>query len=77
VLRTKSVADDTDSCGVFRIRCTQVLVADGAETEVAHCSADAVLAERQCGDLKVVIMDAAKMPYITRNIALAWGEGYD
>lgn len=55
----------------------QLLVADGAETEVAQCSAAVVLAERQCGDLKVVIMDAAEMPYITGNIALAWGEGYD
>ncbi|WP_152552221.1 NucA/NucB deoxyribonuclease domain-containing protein [Actinokineospora spheciospongiae] len=55
----------------------QVLVAGGAESEVEQCTAEKVLSEKRCGDLKVIVMSAAKMPYIARNISLAWGEGHD
>lgn len=34
-----------------------------------------MLKQRQCDDLKVVLIDAAKMPFIAQNISLAWAEG--
>ncbi|MDQ3576624.1 MAG: NucA/NucB deoxyribonuclease domain-containing protein [Actinomycetota bacterium] len=55
----------------------QVMVAGGAESRVEQCTAEQVLKEKRCGDVKVIILSAAKMPYITRNISLAWSEGRD
>ncbi|MGX7827604.1 NucA/NucB deoxyribonuclease domain-containing protein [Actinokineospora sp. 24-640] len=54
-----------------------IMVAGGAESMVEQCTAAVALTTKRCGDLKVVIMDAVKMPYITRNISLAWAEGKD
>lgn len=33
------------------------------------------LTDRQCDDLKFVIIDAARMPFIARNISTAWEAG--
>ncbi|GGN19939.1 hypothetical protein GCM10011609_71360 [Lentzea pudingi] len=50
-------------------------VAPGAKPKTDRCTADQLLKQRQCDDLKVVLIDAAKMPFIAQNIALAWAEG--
>ncbi|MEV6241059.1 NucA/NucB deoxyribonuclease domain-containing protein [Lentzea sp. NPDC051838] len=62
---------------IIGVEAEAVMVADGAGDRVRQCTAAQVVSQKKCGDLKVIIMDAAKMPYITRNIALAWGEGKD
>jgi hypothetical protein len=54
---------------------TAFMVAAGAETQAKSCTATQMLSDRRCGDFKVVQIDAAKMPFIGRNIQLAWGEG--
>jgi hypothetical protein len=54
---------------------TRFMVAASASTDVHKCSADQGLAEGQCDDLKFVIFDAARMPFITRNISTAWAAG--
>lgn len=51
-------------------------VAPGARGRVEKCTADQVLKDKRCEDLKFVVIDAAKMPYIARNISLAWAEGH-
>lgn len=33
------------------------------------------LADQQCGDLRFVIIDAERMPFIARNISTAWEAG--
>ncbi|MDQ3579117.1 MAG: hypothetical protein M3443_16290, partial [Actinomycetota bacterium] len=53
----------------------QLLVGSDSEAKVKQCTADQVLKDKRCGDLKVVVIDTAKMPFISRNISLAWGEG--
>jgi deoxyribonuclease NucA/NucB len=50
-------------------------VAPGGKPLVKQCSSDQVLKQRKCGDVKILVLDATKMPYITRNIRVAWGEG--
>lgn len=50
-------------------------VAPGAKPKADKCTADQLLKQRQCDDLKVVLIDAAKMPFIAQNISLAWVEG--
>ncbi|MDQ3402546.1 MAG: NucA/NucB deoxyribonuclease domain-containing protein [Actinomycetota bacterium] len=52
-----------------------LLVGSDSEAKVKPCTVDQVLKDKRCGDLKVVVIDAAKMPFISRNISLAWGEG--
>jgi hypothetical protein len=49
-----------------------LLVAASAEPKVTPCTTQKIIQERQCDNLKIVIFDAAKMPFITRNISLAW-----
>lgn len=51
------------------------VVAPGARPRTDKCTADQILGDRRCDNLKVVQIDAAKMPFIARNIQLAWAEG--
>jgi hypothetical protein len=53
----------------------RLLVGSDGEAKVKQCTAQVALTTRQCGDVKVVVIDAAKMSFIARNIKLAWGEG--
>ncbi|WP_146108338.1 NucA/NucB deoxyribonuclease domain-containing protein [Actinokineospora auranticolor] len=53
----------------------QLLVGGDGETKARQCTVLVALTTRRCGDAKVVVIDAAKMPFIARNIHLAWGEG--
>ncbi|WP_158852889.1 NucA/NucB deoxyribonuclease domain-containing protein [Saccharothrix deserti] len=55
---------------------TQFLVAASAASEVHKCAPAQGLADQQCDDLKFVILDAAKMPFIARNISTAWQAGH-
>ncbi|MBC6451002.1 NucA/NucB deoxyribonuclease domain-containing protein [Actinokineospora xionganensis] len=53
----------------------QLLIGDDGEAKVRQCTAQVALTIRQCGDVKVVVIDATKMPFISRNIQLAWADG--
>ncbi|WP_018681321.1 NucA/NucB deoxyribonuclease domain-containing protein [Actinokineospora enzanensis] len=53
----------------------RLLVGRDGVTKAKQCSAQVALDTRQCGDVKVVVIDAARMPFIARNIQLAWGDG--
>lgn len=53
----------------------QLLVGSDGESEVKRCTAQVALTSRQCGDVKVVVIDANKMSFIARNIKLAWSQG--
>lgn len=53
----------------------QLLVGGEGEGKVRQCTAQVALTTRQCGDLKVLVIDAGKMSFIARNIKLAWAEG--
>jgi hypothetical protein len=43
-------------------------------TQVAVCTPETIVAEKRCGDLRVLIVDASRMPFIARNTKLAWEE---
>jgi hypothetical protein len=51
------------------------MVAKSASSDVHKCTPQQGLADEQCDDLKFVIFDAARMPFITRNISTAWVAG--
>jgi hypothetical protein len=55
---------------------SSIMVAKTATPNVAPCTTTEILQTRKCGDLKFVIIDAAKMPFIARNIQLAWSDGH-
>lgn len=52
-----------------------IMVAGDAESDLDDCTVEQVLNDRSCGDLKVLVMNAERMPFIGRNIQLAWSEG--
>lgn len=54
---------------------TDFVTATDAHELVKECTSEQVLQDRKCGETKIVVLDAAKMPFIARNIQLAWGEG--
>lgn len=54
---------------------TQFMVAASAASEVHKCTPQQSLAAEQCDDLRFVIIDAARMPFIARNISTAWTAG--
>ncbi|PXY37237.1 NucA/NucB deoxyribonuclease domain-containing protein [Prauserella flavalba] len=54
---------------------TQFMVAASAASDVRKCAPQQELADEQCDDLKFVIIDAARMPFIARNISTAWAAG--
>lgn len=55
---------------------TQLLVSPSEKSRIENCGPERVIREKTCDDVKVVIMDAARMPFITRNISLAWADGH-
>ncbi|PWK83222.1 deoxyribonuclease NucA/NucB [Lentzea atacamensis] len=55
---------------------TQFMVAASASSQVSRCTPQKSLEEKACEDLKFVILDAAKMPFITRNVSTAWKAGH-
>ncbi|MBM7774377.1 hypothetical protein JOD54_004581 [Actinokineospora baliensis] len=54
----------------------QLLVGGDGESKARKCTVEVALTRRVCGDVKVVVIDAGKMPFIARNIQLAWGGGH-
>lgn len=54
---------------------TQIMVAGDAEAKVKQCTTIQLVNDRRCGPLKVVVINAQRMPFISRNIQLAWGVG--
>lgn len=54
---------------------SKLMVASDAESKVKQCTAAVILTTKQCGDTKVIVVDAGKMPFISHNISAAWGEG--
>jgi hypothetical protein len=54
---------------------TRFMVAESASSQVHRCTPQQGLADQQCDDLKFVIIDAARMPFIARNISTAWQAG--
>ena len=53
----------------------QFLAGDDGAPRVRNCEPATVLTEKKCGDLKIMIIDAGRMPWIARNIQLAWTQG--
>lgn len=53
----------------------RLMVSSGDKSRVEGCTPERVIIDKSCGDLKVVIVNAAKMPFIARNISLAWVSG--
>lgn len=51
---------------------SQVMISGDAESASKQCTAQQMVSTRQCGDLIVLIVDAARMPFIARNTKLAW-----
>lgn len=54
---------------------TALMVAADAEAKVVNCATAAILAAKSCGGLRVLVVDAGKMPFIARNTKLAWESG--
>jgi hypothetical protein len=52
-----------------------IMVAVDARPKTASCATAEILRVKVCGDVKFVIIDAAKMPFIARNIQLGWRDG--
>lgn len=52
-----------------------LLVAADAKAKVVNCAPATIVAERSCDGLRVLVVDAARMPFIARNTKLAWESG--
>ncbi|MBP2334018.1 hypothetical protein JOF41_000196 [Saccharothrix coeruleofusca] len=51
------------------------LVAASASSQVHRCTPRQSLADGACEELKFIVLDAAKMPFIGRNVSEAWQSG--
>jgi hypothetical protein len=54
---------------------TALMVAVETEAKLVNCAPASILADRRCGDLRILVVDATKMPFIARNTKLAWESG--
>lgn len=54
---------------------TALMVAVEAQPKVVNCATASILAERSCDGLRVLVVDATKLPFIARNTKLAWESG--
>jgi hypothetical protein len=53
----------------------QVMMADSSKSEAKQCTTQQMIKDKRCGDRKVLLVNAKKMPFIARNTQLAWGSG--
>ncbi len=49
-----------------------LLVAANAKAKLVNCDPGTIVAEKSCDGLRVLVVDAARMPFIARNTKLAW-----
>ncbi|WP_175482767.1 NucA/NucB deoxyribonuclease domain-containing protein [Actinokineospora iranica] len=54
---------------------TQFMVAASAASQVRKCVSQRNTLDQDCDDLKFVMIDAQRMPFIARNISTAWKAG--
>jgi hypothetical protein len=54
---------------------TALMVAANAEAKLVNCDPATILAEKSCGGLRVLVVDASRIPFIARNTKLAWESG--
>ncbi len=53
----------------------EIMAAADQEAKVKQCTPAAIIADRRCGDTKIIVFDASKMAFVTRNMSLGWAEG--
>jgi hypothetical protein len=53
----------------------QVLVAAEASSTIKKCGIPELIRHKKCGDTRILLVDANKMPFIARNTRLAWESG--
>lgn len=53
----------------------QFMTGDDGAPRVRACDPQIIIDTKRCDDLKIMIMDAERMPWITMNISLAWATG--
>lgn len=51
-----------------------VMVVSNAASDLENCTVQDITSTKRCDELKILVIDAVKMPYIARNIRLAWGD---
>lgn len=54
---------------------SRFMVGSDGESAVRECTSEQLVTAKRCGRAKVLIINAAKMPFIARNISLAWSSG--
>lgn len=54
---------------------TALMVAANAEAKVVTCTTEVILAQKSCDGLRILVVDATRMPFIARNTKLAWESG--
>lgn len=54
---------------------SRVMIASEAESDAKQCGAPQLVADKRCGDLHILLVDANKIPFIARNTTLAWESG--
>jgi hypothetical protein len=54
---------------------TAIMVAVDAQPKLVTCDPAKIISEKRCGDLKILVVRAVKMPFIARNTKLAWESG--
>jgi deoxyribonuclease NucA/NucB len=54
---------------------TALMVAANAKAKVVNCATEAIVAQRSCDGLRILVVDATRMPFVARNTKLAWEAG--
>ena len=53
----------------------RIVVAANAKAKLVNCDPGTIVAEKSCDGLWILVVDAARMPFIARNTKLAWESG--
>jgi hypothetical protein len=54
---------------------TAIMVAVETKAKLVNCVPAQIVADKSCDDLRVLVVDATRMPFIARNTKLAWESG--
>ncbi|MPZ80624.1 MAG: hypothetical protein GEV28_09600 [Actinophytocola sp.] len=53
-----------------------LMIAAETQPQVTVCATQTIVNEKRCGDMRVLIVDASRIPFIARNTKLAWESGH-
>ncbi|WP_424183866.1 NucA/NucB deoxyribonuclease domain-containing protein [Actinokineospora sp. G85] len=76
VTQTEIAQEVGEALGIVDSAPGDMIVPPSDRGRVKECTPEQLTKDKRCKDLPVMVFDAARMPYISRHITMAWQAGH-